>query len=85
MKIVCEIEDKEYLRLVKDKDIIKDYFALIIANGTSLSEVLKGLKAEMKEAKRFGNIPEHVEMLDYVDGIDRCLDIINFYIGKEQK
>ena len=36
MKIVCEVKDKEYERLVRDKDIINDYFALIIANGTPL-------------------------------------------------
>ena len=46
-------------------------------NGTPLLEVLDKIKTEIKEEKKVENIPEDVEMWDYIRALDRTLSIID--------
>lgn len=51
---------------------------------TPKADVLNEIRLKMKESRDVQNVPYDVDYYSYVDGIDKCLDIIDEY-RKEQE
>ena len=49
---------------------------------TETQDIFNKIKSDIEQNKQVENIPYDVEMCDYIRGLNKALEIINFYLEK---
>ena len=49
---------------------------------TETQDIFNKIKSDIEQNKQVENIPYDAEMYDYIRGLNKALEIINFYLEK---